>query len=435
MKIKIFIVASLLFISSSILCSDNKNNCLIQLKNKVWKFCSDKSTKFKIFLMKKNIIWPLDKNLTLDNVIFYIKNGVDINMINSFDSEAFLHFMTRKKNVNGMQYLIKKGANIDITNGYGETPLHEACKSKFLLGMKLLLKQSANIEANTHIENLFGVCAKSTPLHYVCYYCFNNGIKLLLKKGANYNTRNNEGKTPFEVYLKRPYKDVNIVLLFLENGVNVSELGEKDQDLVNTFVQRKSDFKILSSIVKEFDRNICILQYFIKYKKYIDALQFIDDQGDDWLEDRIKHRKISKNKYKEILLGAMYQSLSDDKNCVENIKKIIDKGVPFDLKTTDDIYNFTYNLMITDIDPEIKLEIFDYAAKRNPKSLIKGLFQKHKCPSEFNTENFSSTAFEWLKNNDLELYNYLENNYFLNWSYGMNLGFKPLVSKNCLPVS
>ena len=94
-----------------------------------------------------------------------------------------------QNNISQLKELLEAGAEINITNQYGETPLHLA-RSKEQI--KLLLETGAN----PNIQDKFG----ETPLHW----CWNNleKIRLLLEAGADYTIRNNKGLTPIKKYIK-----------------------------------------------------------------------------------------------------------------------------------------------------------------------------------------------------------------------------------------
>lgn len=82
-----------------------------------------------------------------------------------------------------------------LANGYGNTPLHEACHHRNLEVSTFLLKHGANVNATNH--------KGSTPLHTLCYtinsYHGMDLLKLLIDSGANVNHADNRGMTPILV--------------------------------------------------------------------------------------------------------------------------------------------------------------------------------------------------------------------------------------------
>mmetsp|Transcript_10080 Transcript_10080/g.21656 ORF Transcript_10080/g.21656 Transcript_10080/m.21656 type:complete len:557 (+) Transcript_10080:67-1737(+) len=108
----------------------------------------------------------------------------------------------------GMELLIEKGANVNILDAYGRSPLHLACENNSNASpsslcapdenyhlhhncMKLLLAKGAN----TNIRDAYG----RTPLHIAakvgCIEC----IRLLLDHGARTDVQDNEGNTALHI--------------------------------------------------------------------------------------------------------------------------------------------------------------------------------------------------------------------------------------------
>ena len=87
-------------------------------------------------------------------------------------------------NIIQTQLLLKAGANPNIQNNYGYTPLHTSKSPKI---NKLLLEAGANHT----IQNRHG----DTPLHYSKS---RKQTKLLLQAGANPNVQNNYQKNPLQ---------------------------------------------------------------------------------------------------------------------------------------------------------------------------------------------------------------------------------------------
>jgi ankyrin repeat protein len=83
--------------------------------------------------------------------------------------------------------LVNEGANVNLQNKYGCTPLHVACSRQPGL-VEFLIERGANVNA----QNNYG----STVLHYACEYQ-PSIVELLVKNGANVNIQNTFGYTPF----------------------------------------------------------------------------------------------------------------------------------------------------------------------------------------------------------------------------------------------
>jgi ankyrin repeat protein len=90
-----------------------------------------------------------------------------------------------------VQDLIKRGADVNSKNNYGQTPLHRALGNNAIEIAKLLIDAGADVEA----KNNYGL----TPLHLASG---NNHIEMtefLLERGADVNAKDKYGRTPLYV--------------------------------------------------------------------------------------------------------------------------------------------------------------------------------------------------------------------------------------------
>ncbi len=135
-----------------------------------------------------------------------VENGVDINAKDrggrtplQLTIENF-HYSFRSNPLERDHFnlLIKKGADWKTIDNEGNTLLHTAVKYSFLEGVKFLLSKGADIEARNK--------AGETPMHMVGQVFgvekkedVQNSIKiaeLLLSKGADINMKDSTGRTP-----------------------------------------------------------------------------------------------------------------------------------------------------------------------------------------------------------------------------------------------
>jgi len=114
--------------------------------------------------------------------------------------------------------LIAMGANIEIKNSAGETPLCQACTEGHLPIVKILLKAKANIHTT---DRQYGSGQGDTPLSKSCMQGHLEIVKILLKSGANMHTENQYGDTPLSHACMLGYTD--IILMLLKYGANIHE--------------------------------------------------------------------------------------------------------------------------------------------------------------------------------------------------------------------
>ena len=73
-----------------------------------------------------------------------------------------------------MLKLLERGANINETNGAGETAPYQAAKNKRTVMVQLLLDKGAKIDATDYDGD--------TALHIAAWYCCEEVVKLLVER-------------------------------------------------------------------------------------------------------------------------------------------------------------------------------------------------------------------------------------------------------------
>ncbi len=196
---------------------------------------------------------------SIDTIETALKNGAEINPVsldsNYFSSFLFRYLITVDKDGYSPLYLtcmlpevlpdsekivellLANGANIEVKDKTGCTPLFKACWAKSKRIIKLLLAKGANIEA----QDKHG----RTPLHFACI----NGapksekiVELLLTNGANIEARDKNGETP--LYAACTMGREKVVELLLANGAN-KEIRDKDGKTLLEVTQAKGHSKIV----------------------------------------------------------------------------------------------------------------------------------------------------------------------------------------------
>lgn len=113
-------------------------------------------------------------------------------IVNAQDKYGFtaLHNAMPEEEFEIIEYLIEKGADVEIQNEDGVTPLHLAAFTKTAL---ILLEHGADINQKDNRGN--------TPLHaaVIAGEEHREMIKFLIDNGADASIINHEGKTPLDI--------------------------------------------------------------------------------------------------------------------------------------------------------------------------------------------------------------------------------------------
>jgi len=109
-----------------------------------------------------------------------------------------------------LERLLKEGADVNVKDDYGRTPLHVAAEKGEVEIVKLLLEKGADV----NVKNNNG----QTPLHYAASGGYTEIVKLLLERGADVNVKNKNVSTPLHDAAFGGYTE--IVKLLLERGAD-----------------------------------------------------------------------------------------------------------------------------------------------------------------------------------------------------------------------
>ncbi|CAB0037255.1 unnamed protein product [Trichogramma brassicae] len=129
----------------------------------------------------------------------FIELGQDPNLLVPKTDDSPLHLALKNNYKGVVQLLLESGANPNLANAKGSTPLHLICAYndddddlvKILFELSNVKYQPVNINA----QNQFG----NTPLHLALSYAKKTVVKFLLKRGAHSNLANEEGMTPLHI--------------------------------------------------------------------------------------------------------------------------------------------------------------------------------------------------------------------------------------------
>lgn len=173
----------------------------------------------------------------------------------SYPHNHLIHIAVEKNNSDMVNYLLNKGAKLDITNDEGDTALHIAVQNNNLKLVELLLSRGAN--PNSANRN------QETPLHFAVAIS-KRMVELLVNKGSDVNSHDKNGLTPVQLAYFRGDKESTDFLLAHNASINeleVSKLDSKQSGIALKTAIANNNAKIVSSIIKNgFDINKPILE-------------------------------------------------------------------------------------------------------------------------------------------------------------------------------
>jgi ankyrin repeat protein len=120
---------------------------------------------------------------------FLIERGADVNVRDSWGATPLQHAASMGR-LDVVQLLLQKGADVGAHSCIGYTALHSACDAGEDASAQLILAAGADVDATDESGN--------TPLMLAAMYGREATVRLLLAKGANRNVRNKQGHTALD---------------------------------------------------------------------------------------------------------------------------------------------------------------------------------------------------------------------------------------------
>uniref|UniRef100_A0A6C0ED74 Uncharacterized protein n=1 Tax=viral metagenome TaxID=1070528 RepID=A0A6C0ED74_9ZZZZ len=205
-----------------------------------------------------------------------LENGAS-SVINEADIGGLtpLLYATKRKHFDIIKLLVEHGADVNIQNKEGFTPLINSILYEDKKSVELLLKSGANVEQKKGFL---------TPLNIACIYGNMEIIELLLKNGADINTKNQYGVTPLIMSIGKKF--INVVKLLIEKGANVN-LSDEVGGTPLMYACGKNVFEIVELLVKNganvnlSDNNGSTPLMFACQNKNFDIVKLLVEHGAD----------------------------------------------------------------------------------------------------------------------------------------------------------
>uniref|UniRef100_A0ABD2WPN2 PRANC domain-containing protein n=1 Tax=Trichogramma kaykai TaxID=54128 RepID=A0ABD2WPN2_9HYME len=185
-----------------------------------------------------------------DDVVQFLEFGHDPNCLVLLTSDSPLHLALKHEHKKIVELLLRRGANPNLANKNGLTPLHTLCSRKdsnYEL-MQLFFQICDDIKQPVQVDTWDK--SGNTPLHVALKLKHFKVVELLLKRGANANLANEEGSTHLHNICKR--YDVETLKRFLV-------INEKLDRPVQLDVQDKKGNTPLHLALEENDCKVAVL--------------------------------------------------------------------------------------------------------------------------------------------------------------------------------
>ena len=171
--------------------------------------------------------WKLRNGKFLDRKVIPMTSSPDCQSpevevaINARDSsgQTPMHRVVANDDVDAIDWLKAKGADINARDSFGQTPIHIAAFGNFVDAMESLNRQGANINARDSTND--------TPMHMAAVGNSMDAMKWLKEHGADINARNFESCTP--MHTAAVSNSVGAMEWLKEQGADISARDSHSQ--------------------------------------------------------------------------------------------------------------------------------------------------------------------------------------------------------------
>ncbi|MBD0391624.1 ankyrin repeat domain-containing protein [Wolbachia endosymbiont of Pentalonia nigronervosa] len=204
---------------------------LLTMINKDSSLCKkDICKEIKKYLLryKNEASYLLDKNTYQDIKNIYYEweaDNFDINhLFLHADKSSLLHIAAKWGHEKVANCLVKEGADVNLQNERGMSPLHLAAEYKHVNVAKLLLENDEK-KANVNVQCK---CWRETPLHLAVRARDLKMMNLLLNNGAKIDSQNQGGATPLHIAFRNNF--LKGMKLLIEKGADQSFIHKSEAE-------------------------------------------------------------------------------------------------------------------------------------------------------------------------------------------------------------
>lgn len=176
----------------------------------------------------------------LDRVKYLVEEEkADVNEVDEKDGKTPLMRAVKNEKINVIKYLIKQGANINVTDIKLSSPLIEAALNCNIEIIDLLLEHGADLELKTPdgFTALFRCASESKIM----------SMEYLIAKGADLEARDKRGYTPLLAAII--YENTDAVELLIQKGADIFVIDDDDYNAL-TYAVAVNHLKAAMLLVK-----------------------------------------------------------------------------------------------------------------------------------------------------------------------------------------
>ncbi|KAJ4321891.1 hypothetical protein N0V84_005057 [Fusarium piperis] len=185
----------------------------------------------------------------------HLQYGIDIDLPDQWGNAALEYAMESSENLHVINYLISEGADLELMDDGGLTPLHRAMTLPDAEGANLTVAESIVARANM---NTFTNIGRETPMTIAIRFAQSSLVAMLVDAGVFVPSGRLRGSKPQKAIAKllasRHMSNKAIVSL-MNPSINIRWRGKKNKTLLHTFAEnvrwhtRDSDFSVLQALL------------------------------------------------------------------------------------------------------------------------------------------------------------------------------------------
>ncbi len=170
----------------------------------------------------------------LENVKTLIAEGADVNLCDWYGRTPLFHALSKRiADMMMIEFLVSSGADVNLHPTNSNTPLQESIRKKGMPGMpEFLINHGADVNVPPGSEIV--------PLNEAIYSKNNELIKLLLEKGVDVNVHDNRGRAPLGLAVKSGRLELAEVLIAKGADIDAGDVNG-DSLLSWSLALRKND--------------------------------------------------------------------------------------------------------------------------------------------------------------------------------------------------